>query len=400
MPDPISWYALGRDVNDPQTILEAVDEKILTHNLDPSAHGQSDEAVYNHRISMLLDHVNYSIYNIKLHPETRPIKAFVDAGGAAEFSKIQDAIDYVHALGGGRIFVKAGTYYPKDDVSLYSDIQIEGEDRDTVIFDFEDAVYGFEAVGTTGAHLHNIKLDNIQITQSAKWEDGCILFNYVDDADIVNCKFYDNFHSGESAYSPIVIASCTELNIKGNYWSQSKGVTVANGGSKINIEDNYFYNFNAGAISINAATLVVIRHNYFDTTGDDAVSLAWNKIVFDGNIFINCTGGCINIEDDNNIITNNVFVGNVSEPTGIWSNSNVTGCIITNNRFVGLFGFAIILNSGGIHTIANNIATESLTGLQLESGCNYCSVTGNVFVDCDDTIINSGAGNQLAGNVT
>jgi len=83
MPDPISWYALGRDVNDPQTILEAVDEKILAHNLDPSAHGQSDEAVYNHRISQLLDHVNYSIYNIKLHPETRPIKAFVDAGGAA-----------------------------------------------------------------------------------------------------------------------------------------------------------------------------------------------------------------------------------------------------------------------------------------------------------------------------
>jgi hypothetical protein len=61
MADPISWYALGRLIDDPETILEAVDAKVLTHNLDPSAHGQENESVYEHRANEILDHVEDSI---------------------------------------------------------------------------------------------------------------------------------------------------------------------------------------------------------------------------------------------------------------------------------------------------------------------------------------------------
>jgi len=61
MADPITWYALGRTVDDTETILAAVDAKLLTHNLDPSAHGQAGEVVFEHRTSSLLDHLFGSV---------------------------------------------------------------------------------------------------------------------------------------------------------------------------------------------------------------------------------------------------------------------------------------------------------------------------------------------------
>lgn len=61
MADPITWYALGRTVDDVESIMEAIDAKILTHNLDPSAHGQSGEVVFEHRSQTLLDHLFGSV---------------------------------------------------------------------------------------------------------------------------------------------------------------------------------------------------------------------------------------------------------------------------------------------------------------------------------------------------
>lgn len=65
MGDPINWYALPRTVDDPESIMEAIDEKLLSHNMDPSAHGQSDEAVYEHRNSPQLDHPEGSVGSVK-----------------------------------------------------------------------------------------------------------------------------------------------------------------------------------------------------------------------------------------------------------------------------------------------------------------------------------------------
>jgi len=61
MADPITWYALGRTVGDTESIMEEMDAKILTHNLDPSAHGQTGEVVFEHRNATLLDHLFGSV---------------------------------------------------------------------------------------------------------------------------------------------------------------------------------------------------------------------------------------------------------------------------------------------------------------------------------------------------
>lgn len=399
MPDPINWYTLGRVINDPTTIDEDIDAKILAHNFDPSAHGQSDEAVYNHRISTLLDHVNYSIYNIKLHPETRPIKAFVDVGGAAEFTDLNSAIEYVYALGGGRIFVKAGTYYPGTDIIIPSNVQIEGEDRDSVIFDFEGGFYGFIANGSAGAHLHNIKIENIQITNSANWENGAILLNYVDDVDILNNKLINNYYEPETSGAGIIVANCTQANIKNNYLSYSAGVIVSNGGNNIYIEDNYFTNIYLTVFYVNGATQVVFRHNFLDSNPDDMIDLAWNKIIVDGNIFNVLSSTAIVIDGHDNIITNNLFISLAEGSAGISFNGAQDNCIVSNNRFIGSFSHAIYVSTGDGNVIANNISEAAESGIIISSGGNYNSITGNVMRGCGTPISNSGTGNQLAGNV-
>jgi len=142
MSDPITWYALGKTVDDPTTIKEQIDADILNHNTDPSAHGQDSESLWEHRVSPLLDHLNYSIYNIKQAFPARVVKAFVDGAGTGDFRTIQEAIDYVNLNGGGRVFIQAGTYVQTDDITLYSNITLEGSDNDSCIIDFNSLVKG------------------------------------------------------------------------------------------------------------------------------------------------------------------------------------------------------------------------------------------------------------------
>jgi len=66
MPDPVSWYTLGRTVSDPQLIMEMIDEKLLAHNQEPAAHGQTSEAVHTHRSGDPADHPDESITTAKI----------------------------------------------------------------------------------------------------------------------------------------------------------------------------------------------------------------------------------------------------------------------------------------------------------------------------------------------
>lgn len=147
MPDPITWYILPKNVDDLTTIEEQIDADVLVHNQDPSAHGQSAESLYEHRVKPLIDHLNYSIYNIKQAPATRVVKAFVGPAGVGEFETIQEAIDYVNLLGGGRVFIKSGTYALTDHIVMYSNVHLEGESRDSVILDFNSNNKYFKVLG-------------------------------------------------------------------------------------------------------------------------------------------------------------------------------------------------------------------------------------------------------------
>jgi len=147
MPDPISWYTLPRTATDLQSIKEAVDAKLLSHNQDPSAHGQTGEGVYTHRIASILDHVDESVKNAKILKMARTYKYIVDPAGDGDYTTIAVALTQVIADAGGSIFVKDGVYSPIADLVVPSNCFIRGESMDGVIIDFNSGNFQMIAEG-------------------------------------------------------------------------------------------------------------------------------------------------------------------------------------------------------------------------------------------------------------
>jgi len=63
----ICWGPLAKSASDPTTIPEYISSKILNHNVDPSAHGLDNYALFNHRADEGLDHPDNSVTMQKLN---------------------------------------------------------------------------------------------------------------------------------------------------------------------------------------------------------------------------------------------------------------------------------------------------------------------------------------------
>jgi len=295
MPDPISWYTLGKEIGDPTTIDEEIDAKILEHNFDASAHGQSDEAVYNHRISEVLDHVNYAIYNIKLNPSTRPIKAFVDVGGAAEFSRISDAIAYVHELAGGRIFIKAGTYTLNADLTMYSDIQFEGEDDELTIIDF-NGDHKIIAEGVWDGWKKNISFKNLQFKGYRGDNSKAMYFKYFADLIFEDCRFSDNHYLNFWNPSPVIYTDNVQnihflrCKIDGNDRLISSYDTNFLSVDDCDFNSNFSYNIYLNGVSVAdfSNNRITQNEDYFMMYEGGA-----GKITFNKNKFIEYCSGIV-----------------------------------------------------------------------------------------------------------
>ncbi len=61
----VTWGSLAKTIDDKMTISEEIDADLLEHNEDPSAHGQTNEAVSVHRVADILDHLDGSVTDIK-----------------------------------------------------------------------------------------------------------------------------------------------------------------------------------------------------------------------------------------------------------------------------------------------------------------------------------------------
>lgn len=56
----ICWGALAKSATDTTTIGQEIDNKILAHDQDPSAHSETGEVLASHRTQAELDHPNNS----------------------------------------------------------------------------------------------------------------------------------------------------------------------------------------------------------------------------------------------------------------------------------------------------------------------------------------------------
>lgn len=62
----VCWGALAKSANDTTTIPDYIVSQIEDHNIDPSAHGLSGYAIYDHRTQVVLDHLDYSVSSDKI----------------------------------------------------------------------------------------------------------------------------------------------------------------------------------------------------------------------------------------------------------------------------------------------------------------------------------------------
>lgn len=401
MPEPITWYALGRTVSDPQTILEAIDEKILVHNQDPSAHGQSDEAIYWHRVSSLLDHVNYSIYNIKLNPLTRTIKAFVDADGTCEFTSIQDAINYVAALGGGKIFIKEGTYEQRSDLILYSNIELEGEDNDTTIIDFGGRPFRVKCFGTSTNRKRNIHFKNLQFVNSTASDLGVVAFDYVNDCSVKNCKFTNNFNEDDANGGDISFRFSRICVAENNYSIDSGTFVLINDSSGCFVKENMIIDSRYLTIISNGGNSVLVKDNFISGAEDLVIYITGNNVMVLNNMIVNCGYGGVYLTNacSYNQIIGNFISASVSRPFGICVVNNSSRNLMFNNLIVGPWEKGILVSSGNYNLVKGNLINSSSVGIFINTGVDRTIVLGNQLYGCGTGINNSGTNTEIGHNL-
>jgi len=405
MPDPITWYALGKEVADPTLIEEEIDTKILLHNQDASAHGQSSESLYNHRISELLDHISYSIYNIKMNPAARIYKAIVGYGFEADFTTLQAAIDWSNLYNGGTVFVKKGTYTITDDIVLYNNIEIEGEDNDTVIFDFNSGAYQFKLIGTSGTHKKNCWLRNIQIKNSRKGTDGAVYFSYVDDSGIVNCKISNNKKSVGS-YGPAVnLSNCKRISVEDNYFTDNQISVNASGCTHTKIYRNEFDGDDNSSIWLASGVSNFIFNNLIRNAAENGITVdSSDKSQIIGNYIDTYTVQAISTGENNPthylIISNNEILNGAVNSGAIDLTFGSYRCVVSNNVLYNNDGYGIWLNPADYCTVIGNTVSYGGTGIRIETDSDKNVIVGNVCLNNSFNLVDGGTATELGHNIT
>lgn len=411
MPDPISWYALGRAVDDPETILEAVDASILSHNLDPSAHGQESEGIYQHRVAPLLDHLNYVIYNNKLNPAARTVIAICDSGGRGDFRTVQEAIDYANLYGGGTVHVKAGTYTLTADITLYSNITLEGDDDDTTILDFGDGERNLRIVGTSGTHKRNITIKNLQITRAAKTDEGAIHISYADDVQILDCYFTNNNYAASAPNADITAEfSCFGIVIERCYFELSNRCLSFTAQTNVRVQQNTFVGQDSTneIIYIGNTVDLVIEDNYFNETLYSTIytDAAPVHLVIKSNFFYADTsdesGPVINISGaDGVLIEGNTLEGNSIAADAIQLAEGANYCRVINNYIRNFTGHGIIVNASDYNIIANNVSRSNDYGVRIYGATSDANIVlGNELrLNSTANLSDTGTSTVISANV-
>lgn len=396
----VTWANLAKSVDDNTKISDEIDSKILAHNEDPSAHGQLGEGIYNHRVGEILDHLDESVINAKLLKMARAYKFIVDPAGNGDYTDIQSAIDAAHADGGGRILIKAGTYTLAANLTLYSDIELVGDDDDDTIIDFNSTEYYISAVGTSTVPLVNIHLRNLQVRNSSQVDYGAVRLDYVNDSSIEDCYFTGNerdiymlncyrllvtrcrfISSGDA-----ICGSCFDSCFDFNYSENSSGTFVDGSGSGISrtfISRNRIYHPTGMAIVLNA------------NSSDDVIV---------NNIMTYNVESGMYIAASATLIMGNSFDGEHLGDTGIWLATDVTVTRIVDNYFYRLEGDGVYLYSGCDQNIIEGNVFYSISDSAVyisSSTCDLNIVLGNVFRGITGAdITNNGTGTEIAHNTS
>ncbi|MBU0925879.1 right-handed parallel beta-helix repeat-containing protein [bacterium] len=405
----VVWKDLAKDVGDLIKISEEIDADISVHNEDPSAHGQTGEAIFSHRGNATLDHINESVINAKIKYIVRGFNAVVDANLSedteGQYQDIQEAINYVHSLGGGKILVRTGTYYyTARDLVLYSNIDLIGEDDDNCIIDFGNSAYSCIAVGTAGTHLTNINISGLQFYRCGDTTNGALKFDYVDNSSIVGNVFESNLNAAGDNGLSIKILNSTHIKIRDNRILNGHYDIDQSNVNYFYIENNYFYSTNSISITCTSLNNAVINKNYFNAV-NNAIYAEENlhNSIIDGNIIIDCESNGIGITTSTkNRIVNNYIEGTTDSLRGI----DIEDCnneIISNNHIIDFDDDGIEITTSDENIVNGNVINGNgaygidITNAQSDNNI----VTSNIIKNNTSGSINdTGTGTISANNQT
>jgi len=400
----ICWGNLAKSADDTTRIEQAIMGYIEGHDANPNAHMGEDYSLGAHRLSVEIDHLPYSIRNKLLYPQSRTYKAIVDPAGYGDETDIQKAIDFVNSLGGGSIFVKAGTYVLNSDITLYNNIEIIGEDNDTVIFDFNSGAYQFKLIGTSGTHKKNCWLRNIQVKNSRKGMNGAVYFNYVDDSGVINCKFQNNKASSGGWGSAINASYCTRISIEDNYCYDDEISIWINECTKSKVSRNHVNGADQIGIYLSGGLNNFVFENLIENSGGSAIWVeSSHRTQIIGN-FIKTFASYGITTGENNPTDYLVILGNYIENTTS-SGSAITMyfgskyCSIVGNVIKLAGGDGIYLSDADRNTIVGNVVTGGDVGLELTADCNRNVVIGNQLYGNTTNLINNGTNGDVAHNL-
>src|SRR3990167_8175365 len=165
------------------------------------------------------------VRNDKLFFPTRTNNAIVALDGSGDFTNIQMAINYLNNLTGGTVFIRSGTYTLNDNITLYSNISLVGEDNDNTILDFNDKTNNLNCVGTFSNQIFNVSISNLKIINSRS-NLYSLYFKYTQRIYIKEIIFDYNIVDTLDGGGDIHFNHCRRVTVTG---CDSRGTTISSG---------------------------------------------------------------------------------------------------------------------------------------------------------------------------
>lgn len=374
----VTWANLPYSISNSETIAAYIAAQFATHNNDMSAHGQSNEAIFNHRIAEILDHLDESIINPKIEIKARAYTFIVDPNGDGDYVYLDEALNAVALLGGGTLLLMPGEHLVYDEFDVQSNTELIGFDLETTFIDCAAGADNLYAYGSAGSHLKNISFKNITFKNNISSTYGIIDAYYVDNLTIENCVFQNNTNVGHTAGRSIRTQNSTNIKIKNCQFSENYKALRFDNSSNIQITSNTFatiYSYVLEAVTCGTIYFnfneVTDSKNYiiYSTSANSSFQIQSNDFGFPLTSVIRLTGSA-----PHQIINNH------------WNGQNNVS-------------YGIYLSGSNYSLIQGNVGfSNQIDGIYV-TNCYHPIITGNNFTECIRYGINLAASNVYSAIV-
>ncbi len=390
------WGLLEKSQVDNETIEQAIDRLITAHLADAGAHALAAESLKVHKDQVVVDHPadsiitdkikDVNITNPKLQQRVRGFTAIVDAAGNYDYTNIQNAINYVNGLGGGKILVLPGTYTRTDDLILYNDIALIGLKASECIIDFDNNKKFIKVIGDTGVY----NAGTISIDQGSKTVVGvgtAFVANVaVGEFILINDVLYEIESVDDNTHLTLVTRYGGEFNDDGDIDLAGINYQIAAYKKNIIIQDLQIIKggieegiTGEGAIHFEFVKDSVIRRCIVNQSRSEGISINdfCDNITLDENNVSDNTDEGIHLNDlMHSTIKNNI--SNNASVQGIFAASGVDHNLFYNNHCDHNNQGGMIIYGDDNVIIGNQCNNNDNDGIAIKSNGNHNLIIGNV----------------------